>query len=107
MDKSLYPDDWQAIRNRILDRDNRACKHCGLKDRSYVTIENKSKWIPVTIEEAKHLERIGSRVTRVFLQVAHINNIKSDINPENLISLCPPCHLKMDAGWKQLKRKSK
>lgn len=104
MDKSLYPEEWQAIRNRILDRDNRQCRHCGKKDRSYVFIERPGNWLTVTKSEAQHLENGGYRVCRVYLQVAHLDNIKENISPENLISLCPPCHLVMDASHKVLVR---
>lgn len=101
---SEYPDNWQQIRHSILSRDNYECVQCKIKDRSYAFIEKPGKWIPVSLIEYNNLKLQGYNCTRVFLQVSHINNIKSDCSPLNLRSLCPPCHLAADIEFKKIKR---
>lgn len=102
MNKSLYPENWSEIRHHILSRDFYQCTRCPFKHRDYVLIESPGVWLKVSKSEYKDLQADGLHVFRVYLQVAHLNNIKSDCRDENLISLCPLCHLMFDAPWKAL-----
>ena len=38
------------------------------------------------------------------LTVAHINHVEMDCRPENLVALCPKCHLQYDGYRKALQR---
>ena len=41
------------------------------------------------------------------LTVAHINHVEMDCRPENLVALCPKCHLQYDGYRKALQRLAK
>ena len=106
MNKKLYCDNWQQLRNQILDRDGRKCVRCGKADRSYYIKIKPNVWQDVTVEEYKKLENELVVVRRLFLQVSHKDNDKTNNDPSNLQSLCPLCHLQYDDQWKRLKRLS-
>ena len=107
MNKKLYADDWQGIRNRILDRDLRRCQHCALKDRSFAIVVSAGCWAGTSLSKSEASKIKGVKIIQVFLQVAHLDNNKDNNNPSNLRSLCPPCHLTNDKEWKKLKRLAK
>lgn len=106
--KSLYPENWcDEIRPSILKRDNYKCCDCGIKHRVYVFFDEKKKRVVVTKDEYEYLKENGYRTYRIYLQVAHLNNIKSDCRPENLVALCNICHHKRDVHHKALMRIAK
>jgi len=72
--KHKYPKNWQQIKEAIRVRDNWTCQHCRVKHGS-VNAKNGRK---------------------IFLQVAHIDQNRHNNKPDNLMLLCPSCHVKMD-----------
>jgi 5-methylcytosine-specific restriction endonuclease McrA len=107
MNKKEYGENWEAIRNRTLDRDNRECKHCHIKDKSWVEIIKPNVWVPVPDFTFELFNDNTKHYKKIFLQVAHKDNNKENMSNENLLSLCNLCHLKMDAEYKKYKRLSK
>lgn len=73
-----YPQEWtDDLKNSIRKRDNFICQLCG-----------------------KSQQKNGKK-----LDVHHINYIKTDLNPNNLISLCVSCHTKTGSNrnhWEML-----
>jgi len=62
-----YPIGWtRSHKKKIRERDNYCCKNCGITESSLNT----------------------------KLSVHHIDYVKENISPDNLISLCNPCHAK-------------
>jgi 5-methylcytosine-specific restriction endonuclease McrA len=105
--RSEYPDNWSdVIRPRILIRDNYKCCKCGIAHRSYVLIDQSNKVIRIDKDEHDELLKEGKNTYRIFLQVSHKNNIKSDCSDENLWSLCNRCHAVFDREHKRLVRLS-
>ncbi len=105
--KSDYPENWSdEIRPRILARDKFKCQHCGIKHRSYLFFDQNGKRIIVDKKEHDELKAGGYKTYRVFLQVAHKDNVKSNCSDDNLISLCNLCHYTMDKQWKSAIRLS-
>lgn len=103
--KSDYPENWvDTIRPGILKRDNYKCKHCGIKHRVYVLVDSSGNYTLISKDEYLEYKPFGANTYRIYLQVAHVDNIKSNCNPENLITLCPRCHNKMDSQWKKVLR---
>ncbi len=100
-----YPDDWSdVIRPRILIRDGYKCCQCGIKHRSYVLIDQSNSVVRIDKDEHDELKKEGRNTYRIFLQVSHRNNIKSDCSEENLWSLCNRCHNKFDVEHKRIMR---
>jgi hypothetical protein len=76
MDRSLYPNDWEKISNRIrFERAGGVCEWCGAVHGALH---------PVT----------GSRVV---LTVAHLDHDPGNCDDDNLVALCQRCHLSYDA----------
>lgn len=83
MDKSKYPGDWDAIAVEIKEQAGWKCQNCGKQCRTPG-------------------ERFDTH--RRTLTVAHINHVEMDCRPENLVALCPACHLKYDQMRRRLQR---
>ena len=74
-----YGDDWEAIRMLVYKRDNFTCQECG-----------------ITMNETKRAHHIHHIVP--FLQ-------SFDNSPNNLITLCPSCHKRIESQiMKELKK---
>ncbi len=105
--RKLYPENWaDEIRPSILRRDEYKCQHCGLKHRTYFVSYIPGDWRRVEVDEFKDCKKSGYKVKQIILQVAHKDNNKSNSAPENLITLCQPCHHEMDKHWKLMVRLS-
>lgn len=83
MDRSKYPDDWDDTAFRIKTESGWKCQKCGRQCR-----------FPD--------EPFDTHVRT--LTVAHINHVESDCRDENLVALCPGCHLEYDGYRKALQR---
>lgn len=113
MDRSKYPDDWEAISARIREREGNRCKWCGvangaigyrLLNGEFVKIANSADEVGL---EADALALDGYNVIRIILTVAHLGvskpdgtpgdkHDKLDVRDENLAALCQKCHLNYD-----------
>ena len=80
------PPTWPAIRERILERDGRRCRVCGMKEgRRYWNLKRR-RWVTVQ------------------LGVAHLDNDPRNNADTNLKALCRACHLKADAAFHRASR---
>jgi len=75
-DQSLYPPDWTEIAARIKADADYICQRCG-----------------------RQCYRPGQPcVNRAHvMSVHHLDHDPSNSDPNNLIALCAPCHLRLDA----------
>lgn len=100
-----YPENWNdEIRPSILKRDNYKCCHCGIKHRQYLLHSWDGSFMRIDNDEAIEMQILKEKVSRVYLQVAHLDNNTQNNSPGNLLTLCPRCHLKMDRRYSILKR---
>lgn len=100
--KNLYPENWvDTIRPDILKRDNYKCQKCKIKHRSYVLVDSIGNRTLIDKQEHDEYKTYGANTYRIFLQVCHLDNNKSNCDYSNLIALCPTCHNRMDREWKQ------
>ena len=86
MDRSKYPDDWDDIALAIKDAAEWKCEKCSLQCR----------FPDEPFDTHKRT-----------LTTAHINHVERDCRPENLVALCPACHLEYDGYRKALQRLAK
>ena len=86
VDWSKYPDNWDEIATRIKEECGWKCQKCKRQCR-------------FPDEEFDTHQRT--------LTVAHINHVESDCRDENLVALCPACHLAYDAERKAMQRLAK
>lgn len=75
--KNRYPRNWKEISLRIRDRAGNRCEQCG-------------------VGNGAHVERLGGRLVRVVLTVAHMDHQPENCADENLKALCQKCHLNYD-----------
>jgi 5-methylcytosine-specific restriction endonuclease McrA len=105
MDYSLYHPDWRdVIRPAILQRDNYSCRVCGIRHKSTVYKLASGAYMECDDFTAEWAKTAGKRVFKLSLQIAHIDHDKTNNAPDNLISLCPRHHAKMDADHKRFLR---
>lgn len=105
MDYKQYHHNWRdIIRPGILKRDQYKCRHCGIRHKTRVFRKSKGEYQICDFFIEQWAVEQGKRVFTVFLQVAHIDQDKSNNNPDNLMTLCPVCHGKFDKQHKQLAR---
>lgn len=88
MNRSRYPKDWNAIALQIKSKAKWQCQRCG-------------KQCLKPTDDTKHLSR--SEWGQATLTVHHIDLTPENSEPENLIALCAPCHLKVHALEKKPK----
>ncbi len=86
MDRTKYPANWDEIAATIKDQAGWKCEQCGLQCR-------------FPGDEFDTHKRT--------LTVAHINHVEMDCRPENLVALCPRCHLAYDQTRKVMQRLAK
>lgn len=114
IDYSRYPSDWQAIRERIMERatapDGVArCEWCGVENHALIQRDprNGERYRVLGDMEAEGAVLDGERVTLVVLTIAHLGtghpdgrpgdrHDKHDCRDENLAALCQRCHLLYD-----------
>ena len=103
--KSLYPENWvDTIRPDILKRDEYKCTTCGIKHRSYVLVDSNSNRTIIDKDEHVEYKAYGANTYRIFLQVCHKDNDKSNCEYSNLTAKCPTCHNLMDKEYKRVLR---
>lgn len=83
MDRSKYPADWDQIAVAIKEQAGWRCELCGLQCR-----------FPGEAFDTH----------RRTLTVAHINHVEMDCRAENLVALCPRCHLAYDQTRKAMQQ---
>lgn len=92
--RSLYPPDWEAIALEVKERSDWKCEGCGKPcrrpgqtffDFAYPYLESGE----MGQDDLDHPQRFT-------LTVAHLNHKPDDCRPENLRTLCAPCHCRMD-----------
>jgi len=106
MDYSKYPPNWRdTIRPAILARDEYKCRVCSIAHRSRVYANSRNSYVVCDEFIEQWAISQGKKVFTIYLQVAHIDNVKENCDPSNLLSLCPRCHGKRDKDHKALIRK--
>lgn len=95
-DRSRYPDNWPAIRARILARACNCCERCGVPN--YAVGKRDREGTFHEAERAIWPEVLAQGGIRIVLTVAHVDNPDPmDCRDENLQALCQRCHLRLDA----------
>jgi len=103
--RSRYAAEWNdTIRPQVLRRDKYTCQHCGAKHRSTGYYEKTGRFINCDSVDLAYAKRQGYKIITVYLQVCHKDQNPANNSPINLVSLCPPCHLRMDAKFNRIKR---
>ena len=108
MKKHLYSEDWtDKIRPAILKRDNYKCKKCKVKHRARGYYDSTNEFVECDEHMLQFAIKNNLKIIRIILQVHHRNRNKEDNSNENLITLCPKCHLNEEREFNILKRKMK
>ena len=77
MDRSLYPDNWEAIARAVKVEADWRCRHCGKQCRR---------------PGEQHISQ------KYTLTVAHLDHDPANCERDNLQAMCAPCHLRYDAS---------
>ena len=86
MDKARYPANWKDIALSVKEKAGWRCEQCGMQCR-------------------KPGESFDTH--KRTLTVHHKDHVPENCELDNLIALCPKCHLKADAGFHAEHRKDR
>ena len=86
MDKKRYPANWKQIAFAVKEKAEWKCEKCGLQCR-------------------KPGEPFDTH--KRTLTVAHLDHTPENVNDDNLMAMCPKCHLRYDAKQHAESRKKK
>jgi 5-methylcytosine-specific restriction endonuclease McrA len=108
MKKQLYSENWSdTIRPSILKRDNYKCQICKVKHRARGYYDSKNLFVECDDHMVSYAARHNIKLIRIILQVHHRNENKKDNADNNLITLCPRCHMNENRQSSIIKRKLK
>ncbi|WP_228015316.1 HNH endonuclease [Leptolyngbya ectocarpi] len=105
MDRSLYPDNWDAIAKNIKDEANWTCTECGRPcrkpgEREHELLERLPPVWQVDWYDLVDSEEFGDveieKPGRFILTVAHLDHRPENCDRTNLKALCAPCHCRYD-----------
>ncbi len=100
-----YSEEWtDTIRPAILKRAAYKCEECGVKHRQYVLVDMARNYTLISKDEHDEYKPFGAKCYRIFLQVCHKDNDKTNNDYDNLVAKCPRCHTKMDKGIRNIMR---
>ena len=102
-----YPKEFYYSRESILKRDNYKCQECGVVHKKYIIRNGDGKFIYISKQEYEENNKNLSKCYRIYLQVAHLDNDRTNNDSSNLRCLCLWCHLKYDKNYKLLMRLAK
>lgn len=119
-----YPKDWKDIRAEILEREQNACKFCGLPNYAWVirwpgegrtyllradhdksvtydkAVELAARYLKITLADGIDEDGPDWRLTRIVLTIAHLDHQPENNgtvgNRPNLAALCQLCHNRYD-----------
>jgi hypothetical protein len=105
MDRSQYPDDWEAIAHMVKEEAYWCCEGCGqscrLPDESPIDFAERfygsSYQVPSRDDRLIHPQRY-------VLTVAHLDHNPENCDRSNLRALCVPCHGRYDLSQMGRKR---
>jgi hypothetical protein len=120
MDRSLYPEDWEAIAFRIKEDAQWTCQQCHrpcrrpgetvdeLTTRLAELDPNEVTWLADLYAEGYDITTGTTtqvvKPQRFTLTVAHLDHRPANCHPLNLKALCAPCHCRYDLSQMSLKR---
>jgi hypothetical protein len=117
INRSLYPDNWEAIAHSIKTAANWTCEECGKPCRppgvsqadteQWLTDHHRS-WLPRLYQEV-YDEELGiinvPKPQRFTLTTAHLDHNPANCDSSNLKALCAPCHLILDGSdWNRTRK---
>jgi hypothetical protein len=108
-DYSKYPQDWKAIRTRILDRARHKCETCGVANHAWIVRSEGMNFWYDPVEDCYFRYPSGARVTergeadlqekgiKIVLTISHTDHDITNNADDNLRALCQACHIRHDA----------
>ncbi len=117
--RKLYPGgsptspEWKALRSRILEREDNACKFCRAPNHQWIwrALDGGSYMLAkgdvFDSETGKRLgvargsEYPGNNMVQIILTIAHLDQDPTNNEDDNLAALCQRCHNRHDAPHRQ------
>ncbi len=117
INRSLYPDDWEAIAHSIKTAANWTCEECGKPcrppgvsqaDTEQWVMENHPEWLAELYDVVEDIDEgwlTIAKPQRFTLTTAHLDHNPANCAAENLKALCAPCHLILDGSdWNRTRK---
>lgn len=108
--KERYPEDWKALRAKILERAHEACECTGQCGHQHpggrCFAPNGNVIVRAKAPHKRHLWMLHPHgavcmgedcgAVKVVLTVAHLDHVEANNDPENLRAMCQFCHFALD-----------
>lgn len=118
--RARYPENWDEIREAILERAGNKCEKCKAPNRTLIargtgTDEGAYMLESCEVFSAETGEYLGryrhsdfqlARMVKVVLTIAHLDHIPEHCDPDNLRAWCQRCHLRYDAEHHKVNAKA-
>ena len=101
--KHLYPDNWQEIRERILERAGNRCEgspafpDCRAKNGVHGYRNEHGDFIECDGMMLEVADLDGEKIIKIVLTIGHIDHDPTNNDESNLAAWCQKCHLTHDA----------
>lgn len=103
--KHRYPENWNdVIRPAILARDGFRCDDCNACHRDTGYYVDNQFFVLHDQFQIDWAKRQGFKVTKIHLQIAHLDQNPANNDYSNLRAKCPKCHLRFDNLYNSAKR---
>ncbi|MEW6014182.1 MAG: hypothetical protein AB1690_02545 [Candidatus Zixiibacteriota bacterium] len=110
--KPLYPENWDIIREVILQRAGNCCEFCGVRNHFIIYRDRQGKAYYTDPNQRFNKyswgrDGVRHKNIKVVLTIAHLNHDPRDNRPENLAALCQRCHNRHDVKDRMKNRKAR
>lgn len=102
MDRSKYPDDWDAISCQVREEAGNRCEWCSVANGAIGARDSAGMWWShdriESVSDAQIERWFGGipKIIRIVLTVAHLDQDTTNGARGNLAALCQRCHLNHD-----------
>ena len=105
MNRSLYPSNWEEIRERVRHRADDRCEWCGVANHAYGARDRNDVW-----HDQASIDHMNStdgeilfggaypKIIRIVCTTMHLDHDTRNNDPNNLRFACQRCHLRHDAA---------
>lgn len=101
-----YDFNWKNIRKVILQRAKNKCELCNAPNHAFMLRFKGAEYPWYIVQNATNEDLKKTKIIKVVLTIAHLDQDKKNNKPYNLLALCQRCHNKIDLPHRIKNRKN-
>lgn len=95
--RHLYPDNWQEIRTKILERARHRCESCTVHNHDTGYRDGTGAFFSTSGVTSYHYSSLDQKIIKIVLTIAHLDHDPTNNDEANLRAWCQKCHNTWDA----------